>query len=131
MTLPSNVATAPAITRAPTSTRTHVLRAAWSERPAPAIANAVATSSKVELIYTALAVSDNASASASAFTDKWTALRVHTGDAAQLPDPVYEAAVGIGNAPAYRGRATLMIEGLQLGNSGQVPVLTFEVLSAS
>ena len=82
-----------------------------------------------ELIYTALAVSDNASASASAFTDKWTALRVHTGDAAQLPDPTYEAAVGIGNAPAYRGRATLMIEGLQLGNSGQVPVLTFEVLT--
>lgn len=82
-----------------------------------------------ELIYTALSASDDTSASASEFTDKWTALRVHTGAASQLPDPVYEAAVGIGNAPAYRGRATLMIEGLQLGNSGQVPVLTFEVLT--
>lgn len=83
-----------------------------------------------ELIYTALAASDDSSAAASEFTDKWTDMRVHTGDAAQLPDPVYEAAVGVGNAPAYRGRATLMIEGLQLGNSGQVPVLTFEVLTS-
>lgn len=82
-----------------------------------------------ELIYSALAASDDATASASESTDKWADMRVHTGGPTQLPDPVYEAAVGVGNAPAYRGRATLMIEGLQLGNSGQVPVLTFEVLT--
>ncbi|MBK8773108.1 MAG: hypothetical protein IPM06_22130 [Rhizobiales bacterium] len=84
-----------------------------------------------ELVYTALADSDDTSAAASEFTDKWTDLRVHVGGPAQLPDPVYEAAVGAGNAPAYRGRGTVMIEGLQLGNSGQVPVLTFEVLTSA
>jgi hypothetical protein len=33
----------------------------------------------------------------------------------QLPDPTYEAAVGVGNAPAYRTRTTIFIEGLNLG----------------
>lgn len=61
----------------------------------------------------------------------WRALRFYGGGPDQLPDPTYEAAVGIGNAPAFRGRATLMLEGLNLGNSGQLPVLTFEVLSES
>lgn len=57
----------------------------------------------------------------------WNELRVYTGSAAQLPDPTYEAAVGLGNAPAYRGRTTVLIRGLQLGGSGQLPNLTFEV----
>lgn len=58
----------------------------------------------------------------------WRRLQFYRGDDAQLPDPTYEAAVGVGNAPAYRGRSTLMIEGLQLGSSGQLPNLTFEVI---
>lgn len=51
-------------------------------------------------------------------------MRFYSGDAAQLPDPTYEAAVT--SAPAYRGRITVMLEGLQLGNSGVIPNLTFE-----
>jgi len=60
---------------------------------------------------------------------KWRGLRVYTGAADQLPDPTYEAAKGVGNAPAYRGRGTLVIEGLNLGNGGQMPNLTFEVVT--
>ena len=63
------------------------------------------------------------------FTD-WTAMRFYGGGPDQMPDPVYEAAVGAGNAPAYRGRSTVFIEGLNLGGSGQLPLLTFELVSA-
>lgn len=58
-------------------------------------------------------------------------ITVYTGAADQLPDPTYEAAVGIGNAPAYRGVLTVFFEGLQLGNSGQIPNITFEVMQTS
>lgn len=57
----------------------------------------------------------------------WNDLRIYTGADDQLPDPTYEAAVGVGNAPAYRGRGYVLVQGLQLGNSGQIPNLTFEV----
>lgn len=60
-------------------------------------------------------------------TDHWRELRVYSGFATQMPDSTYEAAVGVGNAPAYRGRCTVMVEGLQLGGGGQLPVLTFEI----
>ena len=56
----------------------------------------------------------------------WTDLIVYTGVADQLPDPTYEAAVGVGNAPAYRGRTSLMVKGLQLGQGGQIGNLTSE-----
>lgn len=68
---------------------------------------------------------------ASASTNSWRDIRFYSGAPDQLPDPTYEAAVGIGNAPAYRGRTTVMVEGMNLGQSGQLPVLTFEVLSES
>lgn len=61
----------------------------------------------------------------------WTRMTVYTGGAAQEPDPTYEAAVGAANAPAYRGRGTVFIEGLQLDGSGQLPNLTFEVCTAA
>lgn len=61
----------------------------------------------------------------------WVDLRVYTGAADQLPDPTYEAAVGLGNAPAYRGMGTVLIQGLQLGNSGNIPNLTFELASGA
>lgn len=51
----------------------------------------------------------------------WSAITVYTGDIDQLPDPTYEAAVGVGNAPAYRGGTTIVITGLQLGNGKQLP----------
>jgi hypothetical protein len=56
----------------------------------------------------------------------WSRMTVYTGSAAQLPDPTYEAAVTY--APAYRGRGSVFIESLQLGNSGVIPNLTFEVV---
>lgn len=60
----------------------------------------------------------------SGFCDSIT---VYTGASDQLPDPIYEAAVGSGNAPAYRTRGTIMIAGLKLGSSGFLPNLTFEL----
>lgn len=57
----------------------------------------------------------------------WSRMTVYGGEASQLPDPTYEAAVGTANAPAYRGRGTVMIQGLQLGGSGQIPNITFEI----
>ena len=57
----------------------------------------------------------------------WADLRVYTGADDQLPDPTYEAAVGLGNAPAYRGMGTVLIQGLQLGSGGSIPNLTFEL----
>lgn len=57
----------------------------------------------------------------------WASLTIYTGEADQLPDPIYEAAVGVGNAPAYRGRTSILIQSLQLGNHGQIPNMTSEV----
>ena len=73
---------------------------------------------------------DSATLDASETTTYWKEFRFYPGGSTQLPDPDYETAVGIGNAPAYRERATLFIKSLNLGQSGQLPVLTFEVLSA-
>lgn len=67
---------------------------------------------------------------ASALAGLWSRMTVYTGASDQMPDSTYEADVGAGNAPAYRGRGTVMVEGLQLGNSGQLPNLTFELASA-
>lgn len=61
----------------------------------------------------------------------WDRLTVYGGAADQLPDPDYEAAVGTANAPAYRGRGTVFIKGLKLGQSGQIPNMTFEVVRSS
>ncbi|KGG90847.1 hypothetical protein P245_15485 [Comamonas thiooxydans] len=57
----------------------------------------------------------------------WREMRVYTGTAEQMPDPLYEAAVGVGNAPAYRGHGYVVIENLDLGGSGNIPNLTFEI----
>lgn len=83
-----------------------------------------------ELIWTADADATESSQAASAVSNKWSRLTVYTGADDQLPDPTYEAAVGLGNAPAYRGRGSVFIEGLKLGQGGQVPNLTFEVVAS-
>src|SRR5574337_2184722 len=75
-----------------------------------------------KLVWTA-----HADASASSLAEgeehaPWGRMTVYTGSAAQLPDPAYDAAVT--NAPAYRGRGSVFIESLQLGNSGVIPNLT-------
>lgn len=81
-----------------------------------------------ELVWSRAAESDFATISASStFARRVT---VYTGDENQLPDPTYEAAVGVGNAPAYRERGSIFLEGLDLGQSGRIPNLTFEVYQA-
>ena len=74
---------------------------------------------------------ENATASltASANTMHWNRITVYTGSSSQQPDPTYEAAVGTANAVAYRDRGSVFIEGLQLGGSGALPNLTFEVVT--
>ena len=80
-----------------------------------------------ELVYSVLIDSDDATVDASINNGGWSRMTVYTGSAEQLPDPDYEAAVGTANAPAYRGRGSVFIKSLQLGGSGQIPNLTFEV----
>jgi len=82
-----------------------------------------------KLVWTDLSSADDASRIASEGQNLWRRLTVYTGTYTQLPDPTYEAAVGTDLAPAYRGRAYIVLEGLQLGNSGQLPNLTWEVCS--
>lgn len=79
------------------------------------------------LIWSIADDSDEETIEASEETTRWDAMRVYSGAADQLPDPAYEAVVGVGNAPAYRGRGTVFFEGLSLGSSGAMPILTFEV----
>lgn len=79
-----------------------------------------------KLVWNARADAPDAWANSAAAPD-WDAITIYGGSASQLPDPIYEAAVGSASAPAYRGRGTAMIEGLNLGTSGVLPNLTFEV----
>jgi hypothetical protein len=58
---------------------------------------------------------------------KFAELRVYTGADDQMPDSIIEAVVGVGNTPAYRGRGYCVIKSLQLGSSGQLPNITFEL----
>lgn len=55
-------------------------------------------------------------------------MRVYTGSADQLPDPVMEAIEGQGNVPVYRGTAYVVMENLLLQPFGnRVPQFSFEV----
>lgn len=81
-----------------------------------------------KLVWTAISTSDDSSLVNSQREAPWSRITTYTGASTQLPDPTYETAVGVGNAPAYRGRGSVFIEGLQLGGSGQLPNLTFEVV---
>ena len=96
-----------------------------NERPGGAVTRVWANG---KLVYNVLPSATDLTLAASVGTEYWADLRVYDGNAAQLPDPVYEAAVGAGNAPAYRGRTTVFIESLNCGPSGQPPVLEFEVV---
>lgn len=58
----------------------------------------------------------------------WEAVTVYTGEADQLPDPTYEAIYGAGNVSAFRGGTTIVIRGLQLGQSKQLPNLEHQVV---
>lgn len=57
-----------------------------------------------------------------------TGFRLHKGGEDQLPDPLIEAVEGAGLAPAHRGCAYAVFEGLQLADFGnRIPSLTFEL----
>lgn len=54
---------------------------------------------------------------------------VYTGSMTQMPDPTYEAAVGAGNAPAYRGLALVALNDFDITSyGGTVPSFSFEVV---
>jgi hypothetical protein len=79
-----------------------------------------------ELIWTR--AEDGVQASVENESELWTRITCYDGNSAQLADPTYEAAVGIGNAPAYRTRVSIFIESIKLGTSGEPPNLTFEIV---
>ncbi len=55
--------------------------------------------------------------------------RLHTGSAAQAPDPLILAKEGAASAPAYRGLAYMVFEGLALADFGnRIPQFAFEVI---
>jgi hypothetical protein len=55
-------------------------------------------------------------------------LRFYNGSQTQLPDPLIEAAEGVGNVEAYRGVAYVVIENFPLVKDGnRLPFLTIEV----
>lgn len=53
---------------------------------------------------------------------------LYLGTTTQTADPTYEAVVGTGNAPAYRGLAYIALTNYDLGLSGRVPMFSFEVV---
>lgn len=53
--------------------------------------------------------------------------KFYRGTQAQMPDVTMEAALGVGNVPAYRGLAYIVIKDFDLGTSGAVPNFSFEV----
>ncbi len=56
-------------------------------------------------------------------------LRVHPGSEDQAPDPLIVAKEGAESAPAYRGLAYVVFEGLPLADYGnRIPQMTFEVV---
>lgn len=69
-------------------------------------------------------------ASAMASSVRAQAMRFYPGTETQLPDPTIEAALGAGNAPAYRGTCYVVFDQLDCPN-GQVPQLHFEVVEAA
>lgn len=58
--------------------------------------------------------------------------RIYKGTEAQMPDSAIIATQGVGNAPAYRGMAYVVVEDFPLGEFGnRIPNFTFEVRKKS
>lgn len=53
---------------------------------------------------------------------------LYLGDMLQNPDPTYQSAVGVENAPAYRGLAYISLTNYDLGTSGVIPQFSFEIV---
>jgi hypothetical protein len=71
----------------------------------------------------------NANLAAAAAIELWARMGVYTGEATQLPDPTYEAAVGTDDALAYRNRTTAFLQAVKLGGSPQLGLFEFEVVT--
>lgn len=58
-------------------------------------------------------------------------LEIYFGSESQLPDPTMEAVLGVGNVPAYRGMAYVVISNLNLAKFGKrIPIFEFEIVTA-
>ena len=56
-------------------------------------------------------------------------MRIYSGSETQLPDPLIEADLGAGNAPAYRGLAYIVFDNFALADFGnRIPNITAEVI---
>jgi hypothetical protein len=62
---------------------------------------------------------------------RYDSIEFYYGTETQLPSPTIEAVEGVGNVPAYRGTAYLVINNLQLGDFGNfVPSFTIDYATA-
>jgi len=60
--------------------------------------------------------------------DSGAVIRFYNGAEDQLPDPLIESYEGVGNVPAYRGTAYLVVENFPVAKDGnRIPFLTIEV----
>ena len=82
-----------------------------------------------KLVWSRHVGSDGTTLSLDASAEDWVDMRFLDGNPTQLPDPVIEASTGVGNAPAYRHRQCVLIDSLNLGQSGQLPLIEFECVT--
>ena len=54
--------------------------------------------------------------------------KIYLGSDIQTADPTIEAIEGVGNVPAYRGMAYMVLTDFDLGTSGAIPQFSFEVV---
>lgn len=83
-----------------------------------------------KLVYSNSSTSDAAAVTGTSEQSEWERITIYKGDETQLPDSVYEEAVGVGNAPAYIDRGTVFFKNLHLDGSGNLTNLTFEVVAS-
>lgn len=53
---------------------------------------------------------------------------LYLGNNSQLPDATMESHLGAGNVPAYRGLAYIVLTDFNLGQTGRIPMFSFEVI---
>lgn len=57
-------------------------------------------------------------------------MRIYPGSETQLPDPLIEADLGVGNTPAYRGTAYIVFDNFELADFGnRIPNITAQVIA--
>jgi hypothetical protein len=83
-----------------------------------------------KLVYSTLAASDAETIEGNTDNELYSALTFYDGNSAQLPWPVYEAAVGTANADGHRGIFCVGIENYQGGQSPNMGLWEFEVVTA-